>query len=352
MLRRVDTAKTGLWLAWMGMCAGGFTAGCQVRHVRQMYSSEFNCPEEQVSVESLEGDRYRVTGCDPIVYQCISGTCIPNRASTEPAEEAPRKNAEASSTEGKGGKPWIQKNEAGANLVKMGLKFNDGTLFKISSVPSSNGGAAQLVLFRYNDEDSDFVKCDLGILLNGQRLALPATKKSNKDATTMLVLELPRSAVLEFGLARQMTIRACDTRWSLSEDKLAQIHEFVKMYEEEIAWSGDEKSGTAGLMAPASGWANWGAGESMPAAVTTGSEMQGQVLFQLIAPSVFQVASEASDATHQGSAVAISRTDVATNCHVLEGAKKITLKQKEDKWTAQIVRLDPVTDRCVLRVER
>jgi S1-C subfamily serine protease len=167
----------------------------------------------------------------------------------------------------------------------------------------------------------------------------------------MLVLELSRATVQEFGLARQMTIRACDTRWSLSDDNLAQLHEFVKMYEEEIAWSGDEKTGTGGLMAPGSGWASWSAGESMPAAIASGAEMQGQALFQLIAPSVFQVEAQSKDGTRQGSAVAISHTDVATNCHVLEAASKVTLKQKKEKWPADIVRSDPNTDRCVLRVE-
>jgi S1-C subfamily serine protease len=41
---------------------------------------------------------------------------------------------------------------------------------------------------------------------------------------------------------------------------------------------------------------------------------------------------------------------VLTNCHVLAGAQKIQLKQKESTWGAAVERADPKSDRCVLRV--
>lgn len=353
MFRGVDTGVICRWFALTGACASALAfAGCQVRQIRQMYSSEFTCPEEVVKVESLGGERYRVTGCEPVVYQCVSGTCIPNRSQPEPDSDSPAKGAtEKMASESKTGKPWVEKTGAGANAVKVGFKFDEKTLLKLSSVPSSNKGAMQLVLMRYNDEAAEFTSCDVGILLNGQRLATPATKKTNKSSTTLLMLELSRATVQEFGLARKMTLRACDTRWSLSDDQLVQIHEFVKMYEEELAWSGDAKAGTGGLLAPTSGWPSWSGSDSMPIAVTSGGEMQGQLLFQLIAPSVFQVEAQATDGTRQGSGVAISASEVATNCHVLEGAKTITLKQKKVKWSVEIVHSDPNTDRCVLHAE-
>jgi len=355
MLRRVDMGSTYRWLAVASFSIGAMPlGGCQVSHIRQMYSKEFDCPDEQVKVESISDDRYRVSGCETVVYQCVSGTCIPQYSASSASDKAGNPatpSAQAAVAAGKAGRPWTEKSESGATIVKLGLKFNDGTIIKLSSVPSSNEGAAQLVLLRYNDEDSEFTKCDLGIMLNGQRLTTPATKKTRNDTTTMLVLQLARATVQEFGLARQMALRACDTRWSVTDEQLAQIQGFVRMYDEEIAWSGNEKSGTGGLMAPASGWASWAAAEPMPSAVTSGAEMQGQTLFQVIAPSVFQVEAQATDGTRQGSAVAISRTDVATNCHVLEGARKIILKQKKDKWPTELVHSDPKTDRCVLHAE-
>ena len=52
----------------------------------------------------------------------------------------------------------------------------------------------------------------------------------------------------------------------------------------------------------------------------------------------------------QGSAVAISPTQLITNCHVLEGALKINARQGSQSHGARLVRSDPATDRCVLEV--
>jgi S1-C subfamily serine protease len=188
-------------------------------------------------------------------------------------------------------------------------------------------------------------------MLNGQRITTPGTKKARNNSLTTLVLNLQRATAQELGLARQMSLRACDERWTLNGEQLAKIHEFASLYEEELAWSGDAKTGTGGLVAPASGWGEWKVTEPMPPASTSGAELQGQALYQLVSPSVFQVEAQSADGTIQGSAVAISRTDVLTNCHVVQGARKITLMQNKDKWTVQIGRSDPGTDRCVLRAE-
>lgn len=48
--------------------------------------------------------------------------------------------------------------------------------------------------------------------------------------------------------------------------------------------------------------------------------------------------------------MAIGKTEVVTNCHVIEGAQKIVLKQDKKEWTATLARSDPSNDRCVLGV--
>jgi S1-C subfamily serine protease len=49
--------------------------------------------------------------------------------------------------------------------------------------------------------------------------------------------------------------------------------------------------------------------------------------------------------------VAVSKTELLTNCHVVQGAQKLTLKQNKWQVEAELVRADPATDRCVLEVE-
>jgi S1-C subfamily serine protease len=51
-----------------------------------------------------------------------------------------------------------------------------------------------------------------------------------------------------------------------------------------------------------------------------------------------------------GSGVAVSTTEILTNCHVIEGAKKILVKQDKKEWVAKASRSDPASDRCVLSV--
>lgn len=52
----------------------------------------------------------------------------------------------------------------------------------------------------------------------------------------------------------------------------------------------------------------------------------------------------------QGSAVAISRSDLLTNCHVVENRSLVFIKQGETITQARTVSADPETDRCILRV--
>jgi S1-C subfamily serine protease len=58
-----------------------------------------------------------------------------------------------------------------------------------------------------------------------------------------------------------------------------------------------------------------------------------------------------ADGAAQGSAVAVSATDLVTNCHVLKGAIKVTLKQNKREWPVVIAHADPANDRCVVSVK-
>jgi S1-C subfamily serine protease len=73
-------------------------------------------------------------------------------------------------------------------------------------------------------------------------------------------------------------------------------------------------------------------------------------LFKALSPSVFRVVVASSEGTMLGSAVAVSRTELLTNCHVVEGAQKITLQQGKLERKAELSRANPAADRCVLSV--
>jgi S1-C subfamily serine protease len=84
------------------------------------------------------------------------------------------------------------------------------------------------------------------------------------------------------------------------------------------------------------------------AAAATGEALDAKALFQKLERSVYQVEAIGSEGTAQGSAVAVTETDLFTNCHVVEGAVKVIVKQKKREWVAKVSRSDPQTDRCVL----
>jgi S1-C subfamily serine protease len=66
---------------------------------------------------------------------------------------------------------------------------------------------------------------------------------------------------------------------------------------------------------------------------------------------VYQVEARGASRSSQGSAVAISKNELFTNCHVLQASRKIVVKQGEEQRPAQLVSADPANDRCLLRVD-
>jgi S1-C subfamily serine protease len=117
-----------------------------------------------------------------------------------------------------------------------------------------------------------------------------------------------------------------------------------------VAWARPAKKSSGGLLAPASGWAEWHVTPKATSTSKTGKVLDTRELFKVLSPSVFQVEASLSSGTSQGSAVAVDKTELLTNCHVVEGAQKIKLKQNKKEWAAELTRSDPATDRCVLTV--
>jgi serine protease Do len=70
-------------------------------------------------------------------------------------------------------------------------------------------------------------------------------------------------------------------------------------------------------------------------------------LFNNLSPSVYAVMIRGQ---YRGSAVAVSRVEAITNCHVVIGAESIFLVNATAQHKAEVASADRLTDRCYLRV--
>jgi S1-C subfamily serine protease len=182
-------------------------------------------------------------------------------------------------------------------------------------------------------------------------MEMPKARYSHAKGLSSLIVELDPDQTNEIGIAQQLAFRACNDRFPIGAENLRKAHRFVALYREELAWLGDPRRGsTGGLTAPSGGWPEWKPPGMPPQPGPVGSPLAADTLFQRLAPSVLVVETRNERGTAQGSGVAVGSAEVLTNCHVLAGAQKIQLKQKESTWGAALDRADPKGDRCVLRV--
>lgn len=325
--------------------------GCKAQSVRSSYANEFNCPSDRVNVETISANRYRATGCGDVVYHCVDLECFPvygRLDNSEYVSRAPEPSSAPAAPE--------QSDRYEVRRIKSGTKSQlaldiafDKAMLKLRAAPDEQGGLVQmkLVFVSASDEAKD---CDLALLINGQLFPNLPTTFSRHRSLVGVRTNLSRALVTELGNASRLAVRACDDRWTLSPDQIARLRRFFELYEEDQAWEGPAGTATAGMMAPIGGWPAWVV-EGVPTpANTEGPALESQALFELLAPSVFRLEVVLSDGTSQGSAVAVSKTELLTNCHVVAGARKIVAAQNKKEYVATITRADPATDRCVLSV--
>ena len=329
-------------------------SGCASQSVRSTYAEEFDCQSE-VDVEDLGSGRFRVSGCNKtVVYVCRRSVCDSERLpDSSPPASAPM--TKASTSETNVGVAHLEKNKSGASVVLLELRLDAETLLKLRGSPALNKPVAlQLVRLGHDDSKPD---CELAAMINGQRVALPKSEQKPQagEATDGRTLstrrsELSPALVHELAVARQFALKACQSRWSVSEEGVAELRHFAQLYEEDQAWQRPaSESGTGGLLAPSGGWPAWSI-VGKAAAPAAGGMLEAPALFKLLSPSVFKVVVASRDGTSQGSAVAVSASELLTNCHVLEGALTVTLRQGKLSRPARIARANPAADRCVLAV--
>ncbi|WP_416897805.1 MAG: S1C family serine protease [Minwuia sp.] len=102
-------------------------------------------------------------------------------------------------------------------------------------------------------------------------------------------------------------------------------------------------------------WPSWRGLRPDRPLTLSGPPLSPDKLYEQVASSVHVVLSaasiedfRASRNVKQGSAVAVSKSHLATNCHVLKGAAVIVLLQGERNGRAKLLLSHPATDRCLL----
>jgi hypothetical protein len=338
-----------------GSIAVSFLSCMQPRSIESVFAGDFKC-RERVNVVDLGNNRYRATGCDrEAVYQCVWQSDTERLCALQLANEIEGEDEEAPSTtpvaraqESKA-HAEVVKDDDGSASVELDIRLDILTTLTLRADLEED---PETVLFKlsYRLEDARMKQCDFGLMLDGQVVSTPEITASKKQGAVVLSMSLPRAFVRDLGVTRKLTLKACSKRWALHAEQLAELHRFVDLYEEEVAWTATGRKGSsAGRIAPRGGWPDW-APEGKPPAAVTGKALDARELFQRLSPSVLTIEAFTVRGVGQGSAVAITTTEALTNCHVLEGALKIVAKHQKKELVAELKRSDPASDRCVLSV--
>jgi len=345
----------GLGLSAMCLASLVFGLGCAERTISAMYAREFNCREKNVNVSEIGGGRYRAQGCNrTVMYECISSqSCIPMNGSGDPNADneqrvaqtnAPRAAAAPASVE----PARVDKNKKGETLVLLDARLDDKSLLKLRALPEAKHDLQLKIAL--SDQSKSLENCSVSLMINGSRMDLPKGNFARDGATQTLRIDAAPELLHELAVTRKFAMKACDFRWTLAPEATAEVRHFAELYQQELAWAAPANSrGTGGLIAPADGWPAWGP-PPLAAFADAGVPLEGPALFKLLAPSVFKIVVNRSDAIAEGSAVAISKTQLITNCHVLQNGQKITVLQGKQEMPASISAADPASDRCVLTV--
>lgn len=339
---------------------GGLSAvvlgGCMMDHmVESHFKGDFHC-NENVNVVGLGSDRYRATGCDrEAVYQCVARqgfgdpVCVLQLTTELEEEEAPAPSPQVVRQTPVNTHAEVVKDEDGSSSVELDLRLDAYSLLALHADPENEPDTVSF-RFVHRLEDAEMKQCDFGMMLDGQVVATPKVSAAKKRGSVVLRMNLPRAFVRDMGVARKLTLKACSKRWALRAEQVEELHRFVELYEEEVAWKATgRKGGSAGRITPRGGWPEWKADGTAPTALK-GDALDARELFTRLSPSVLLIEAFTARGVGQGSAVAVTTTEALTNCHVVEGALKIVAKHQKKELVAELKRSDPATDRCVVSV--
>lgn len=345
------SGRLAKWAVLMGVV--GCMEGMGRHPVAKTFTTDFDCHERLVIRETEASGRYLVKGCGKrVVYQCVREAHLCAIQTVLETDESPHV-ARGGDQATRRATPFVaapQMASDGNNAVlTLELSLDARSALRLAGSPKQHPDLVQLKLLRQGrSEDVD--ECQLSLMLNGQLLQLPESAAELSGNQISHRVQIGGDSIGALGAARKLSVRICDERWALSGEQLERIHEFVDRFQEEVAVLRTARSGGAvGMLPPSGGWPDWSVSGAAPASAT-GAALEAPALFKKLSSSVFQLEATRESGTSQGSAVAISSSELLTNCHVLEGALKLTLKQAKKVWPARVTRADPKTDRCVISV--
>jgi hypothetical protein len=311
---------------WLGAALGvgallGACGGSRDERVKGSFSARYSCDPNRITTRAEPGGM-RVQGCGYVErYDCFREGC-------QPAEQLAKEQTGATMA------------DEGRTVTELRLVvvLEDGNMLRFSAVPQERD-VAEVSLDAFYGKD-----CDLDFMVDGELVDLSPGEAPHSRA-------ISRDVMLELGSARQIAVRSCGKRWSLARRDIIELRRLVARYAEEVAWRGSPRqSGTGGHPAPVGGWRAWQALTAFPTAAPPEAVLSGTQLFGRLAPSMWRVECKLESGFVQGSAVAVTKSTLVTNCHVIEGALKIVVTQDKKERVAKVSASDPVKDRCVLEV--
>jgi hypothetical protein len=321
--------------------------GCAGEKAQRQFNMDYGCGDSRV--RRVGETRFRVTGCGAdATYECLNGSCTleaPPEVVVHFEVPPEQKSANRSSVA-------HREKKAGVTSLALDVRLDGNSVLRFRANPEKTPDVVSMKVVYSSDYGSGAESCKLSWMIDGQKLEMPKTKTAHRGGMLTHSVQLRHDLVKELATAQRLALKSCDQRWSVADAQMAEVHRFIEMYEEDLAWQGDARSaGTGGFLAPSGGWPAWKGPSIAPSSAQEGGALEGTELFKRLAPSVFQVIAKGSALTRQGSAIAISTNELLTNCHVVAGAVKVTLQQDKAERVAKLTSADPATDRCVLGVE-
>jgi hypothetical protein len=327
-------------------------AGCGGQNAEAAFATDFHCDRAVVEETNSVG-RYRVKGCGreatylcvgPYEQVCAIQTANEDRSSSEESYSPPPRPRKQIASEVR-----VENNGDDA-VMKLELVLDDKALLRITATPDKLANVVQLKVIRQEDaEDAD--ECNLDWMLNGQVIATPKAIAARKGDVLSHRVQVGRDLINEFGTAEKIALRICKERWALTREQVQHVRDFMDRFQEEMAWKAPPREGsTGGKLAPSGGWPAWTVPAAKPTSVE-GAPLDTRALFKKLSASVFKLEATRGEGVSQGSAVAVSTTELVTNCHVVEGALKMLLRQGKQQWPARMLRADPASDRCVITAD-
>ncbi len=325
---------------------------CGTYNAEAAFASDFNC-QGAVATRADAPGRFRVSGCGRVAtYVCMEearGLCA-IQVSGEDSSDSSSDGDDSPPLQRASPKPLASGTRVESNgddavmVLELAL---DKALLRVTATPDKRADLVQFKVVR-KEPSKDADACGLDWMLNGQVVATPKAIPTRKGDILSHRVQVGRELIADFGTAERIALRSCKARWALDREQVQKVRDFMDRFQEEMAWKAPARNGsTGGMLAPSGGWPAWSATAAKPSSAD-GAALDARALFKKLGPSVFKLEATRGEGAAQGSAVAVTTTELVTNCHVVQGALKLVLKQDKQQWPATVVRADPATDRCIV----